>query len=149
MFTVLAITALALSAQSSIASEAIIDPYSARYSVYRNGKLQARSEFLFQQQDDNWVIKSESIGTHGMARFMKFRDYEFVEGYWDGPQFRPLRYVHDLKWIGPDQSSAAEFDWDSNQVMVNADGEQVTLELVEGAVDPMSLQLELRRRLIN
>ncbi|NIQ96710.1 MAG: hypothetical protein GWN87_22865, partial [Desulfuromonadales bacterium] len=54
---------------------------SARYAVYRNGKLQARAEFLQQQQGETWVLKIESIGTHGMARFLKFRDYEFTEGY--------------------------------------------------------------------
>jgi hypothetical protein len=58
-----------------------------------------------------------------------------------------LRYVHELKWIGPNQNSSAEFDWDNNVVVVSDKGEQVTLDLVEGAVDPMSLQLELRRLL--
>lgn len=134
-------------AQSTLAEETIAEPYSARYSVYRNGKLQARTEFLMEQQGENWILKSESIGTHGMARFTKFRDYEFVEGFFDGPQFHPLRYVHDLKWIGPDQKTSAEFDWDNNEVVVSHKGDQMTLELVEGAVDPMSLQLELRRLL--
>lgn len=131
----------------SRASEATFEPYSARYAVYRNGKLQARAEFLLQKQGETWVMKSESIGTHGMARLVKFRDYEFAEGQFEGGQFRPLRYVHELKWLGPNQDSAAEFDWENNSVTVTDNGETKTLELVEGAVDPMSLQLELRRQL--
>lgn len=133
--------------QPALASETVNEPYSARYAVYRNGKLQARSEFLFQQQDGNWVIKNESIGTHGMARFMKFRDYEYVEGHMVEGQFQPLRYVHDLKWIGPDQNSTADFDWENGMVEVVHKGERANHELVDGAKDPLSLQLELRSRL--
>ena len=131
------------------AAETVLEPYSARYAVYRNGKLQARSEFLFQQEGDTWIMKSESIGTHGMARFMKFRDFEYVEGELNNDRFRPLRYVHDLKWIGPNQNSAAEFDWENNQVEVDHEGDVRVLELVDDAVDPMSLQLEMRQRLAN
>lgn len=141
------IVLLLLAAPAAPASELFFEPYSARYAVYRNGKLQARAEFLLQQQDKNWIIKSESIGTHGMARFLKFRDYEFVEGRLEDGLFRPLRYVHELKWMGPNQDSSADFDWVANEVTVTDNGESRTLELVEGAVDPMSLQLEIRRQL--
>lgn len=147
--TALALVLLAVYPGQQVEAETIFEPYSARYAVYRNGKLQARSEFLFQQQGDAWIIKSESIGTHGMARFMKFRDFEYVEGQFDGTAFRPLRYVHDLKWIGPDQNTSAEFDWESNLVSVTHEDETRELDLVEDAVDPMSLQLELRDRLAN
>jgi len=131
----------------SPASETFTEPYSARYALYRNGKLQARAEFLLQRQGETWIMKSESIGTHGMARLVKFRDYEFTEGQFVGGQFRPLRYVHELKWLGPDQDSTAEFDWENGLVTVTHNGETRTLELVEGAVDPMSLQVQMRREL--
>lgn len=147
------IVCLAFAAVSTIvapvtwAQDAFFEPYSARYAVYRNGKLQARSEFLLQQQGENWIIKSESIGTHGMARLLNFRDYEFVEGRLEDGLFQPLRYVHELKWIGPNQDSTADFDWDSNEVTVTDNGEARTLELVAGSFDPMSMQLEIRRQL--
>ena len=129
------------------AQDGVAKPYSARYAVYRNGKLQARAEFLLGREDGNWIMKSESIGTHGMARLLKFRDYEYVEGTFEDRRFRPLSYVHELKWMGPNQDSSALFDWDNGFVEVTADGETVNLELTDGAVDPMSLQLEIRRRL--
>jgi hypothetical protein len=129
------------------AADGIFQPYSARYAVYRNDKLQARAEFLLQKQGESWVIKSESIGTHGMAKFLKFRDYEFVEGTVENNAFKPLHYVHDLKWMGPNQSSTADFDWESKTVSVTDNGDSKTLELVDGAVDPMSLQLAMRRQL--
>ncbi len=128
-------------------AEAGLVPYSARYAVYRNGKLQARSEFILEKQNNIWVMKSESIGTHGMARLVKFRDFEYVEGIEIGGRFRPESYLHDLKWIGPNQSSSASFNWQSGKVTVTEDGDTMVLDLVDGAVDPMSLQLELRRRL--
>lgn len=132
---------------ASAAPEDSVEPYSARYAVYRNGKLQARAEFLLQKEGGSWIMKSESIGTHGMARLMKFRDYEFVEGHFEGGGFQPLRYVHELKWLGPNQDWSADFDWEKGRVTVTDNGETRTFDLVEGAVDPMSLQLELRRQL--
>lgn len=122
-------------------------PYAARYAVYRNGKLSARAEVSLERQSDGWIIKSETVGTHGMARLMKFRDYEFVEGFASNGRIIPLRYEHELSWIGPDQETIADFGWDAMEVMVSDDGNEVTLQLVEDAVDPMSLQVELRRRL--
>lgn len=139
--------ALALAWVPAAAAENSVEPYSARYAVYRNGKLQARAEFLLQKEGETWIMKSESIGTHGMARLMKFRDYEFVEGHFEGSVFQPQRYVHELKWLGPNQNWAAEFDWENESVTVTENGETRTFDLVEGAVDPMSLQLEMRRQL--
>lgn len=140
-------TPVAFPGSTVLASEDNIEPYSARYSVYRNGKLQARSEFILEQQDDNWVMKNESVGTHGMAKFLKFRDYEYVEAERIGPGLRPLRYVHELKWMGPDQDTLAVFDWENQTVDVTHEGDNVSLDLVEDALDPMTLQLELRNRL--
>lgn len=124
-----------------------LQPYSARYAVYRNGKLSARAEFMLQQQGAGWIHKSESIGTHGMARFLKFRDYEYVEGFLANGSFRPTRYEHELKWLGPDRSTVAEFDWEAGEVTVSSDEGTVTLELEPGALDPMTLHLEMRKRL--
>ena len=129
------------------AAEQSLLPYSARYAVYRNGKLAARADVLLERQDDTWIIKSETIGTHGMARFMKFRDYEYVEGLNESGRFKPLRYVHELSWLGPDQDLQVEFSWESMEVTVSEDGSELSLPLVEDAVDPMSLQVDLRRRL--
>jgi hypothetical protein len=140
--------ALAVPASAQTPSvQSVNSPYSARYAVYRNGKLQARAEFLLEEQDDNWIMKSESIGTHGMARFLKFKDHEYLEGELEEGQFRPLRYSHELKWIGPDQNFTADFNWEDMKVRVVEDGNEVTLDLVPGAVDPMTLQLEIRSQL--
>lgn len=143
---VASLAVFAAPAPAQAESETLV-PYSARYSVYRNGKLQARSEFLLEKQGHAWIMKSESIGTHGMARLVKFRDFEYVEGIAVGNGFRPESYLHDLKWIGPNQSSSANFNWETGKVTVSDNGDSMVLDLVEGAVDPMSLQLELRRRL--
>ena len=133
--------------QPVFSADSMVEPFSARYSVYRNGKLQARTEILLAQEGENWVYKSESVGTHGMARFMKFRDFEYVEGRLDGELLLPLRYVHELKWIGPNQNSTADFDWENSAVSVTHDGDELVLDLVPGALDPMTLQLEMRRQL--
>jgi hypothetical protein len=48
-------------AQPTLAGEDVAEPYSARYSVYRNGKLQARTEFLMEQQGESWILKIYEI----------------------------------------------------------------------------------------
>jgi hypothetical protein len=144
-----AIAMVASGVSPAQASGDVMQPYSARYAVYRNGKLTARAEVQLLKQGENWLIKSESVGTHGMARFLKFRDYEYVEGYFKNQRFLPVRYVHELKWMGPNQDSAADFDWEAKRVTVTTDGETATLELAEGALDPMSLLSLSGRRQIS
>ena len=57
-------------------SFAEIKPYSARYSVYRNGILSGKAEVTLQRDDQTWTLRSEGNGTHGLARVLGARDTE-------------------------------------------------------------------------
>lgn len=125
-----------------------IQPYSARYSLYKNGKLMGKTEIMLLREGDKWVIKSESRGTHGLARLLRFRDDERVVGFMRDGRFVPEQYRHVMRVAGMDNEWVGTFDWDGKQVEVVKDGgEPLLLPLTDDTLDPLSLKLQMRRRL--
>ena len=124
-----------------------IKPYSARYSIYRNGQLTGKVEVRLHQQGENWVIESEVSGTHGLARILDARDNEKVVGRIRDGRFMPDSYSRHTRLTGMDDLSTVNFDWDAGSVQIVRDKEEMTLELGSEALDPLSLKLEMRQRL--
>ncbi len=124
-----------------------IKPYSARYSIYRNGQLTGKVEVKLHQQGEYWVIESEVSGTHGMARILDARDNEKVVGRIRDGRFMPDSYSRHTRLTGMDDLSTVKFDWDARSVQIVRDKEEITLELSSEALDPLSLKLEMRQRL--
>lgn len=122
-------------------------PYSARYSAYRNGKLTGKIEVLMAQEGAQWIIRSEASGTHGLARILRARDNEQVIGIIHEGRFRPDQYTRHTRVAGIGDEWLATFDWDSRTVKVVHDGsETFNLEMVDDALDPLSLKLAMRQR---
>jgi hypothetical protein len=127
-------------------------PYSARYAIYRNGKLTGKMEVSLERHGERWIIRSEGSGTHGLARILAARDIEDVDGRLVDGRFRPDRYHRHTRVAGLDDRWTADFDWDQRTVSVAHDkSDPVTLEMGEpgvgDALDPLSLKLALRHRL--
>jgi hypothetical protein len=122
-------------------------PFHARYSVYHNGKLIGKSDIVMDFQDLSWTIKSESSGTHGLARLLRARENGYVQGHFESRKFMPDRYTQHTRVMGFDKGWTANFNWQSNAVRITQDDEELTLDLGEGALDPLSITLEIRRRL--
>ena len=124
-----------------------IQPYKARYSIYRNGSLTGKVEVMMAQEGEQWVIKSKGSGTHGLARILRASDTEQVIGRLHEGRFRPDQYSRHTRVAGIDDEWFATFDWDLRQVSVVHDGDETfNLALTENALDPLSLKLEMRRR---
>jgi len=123
------------------------EPYHARYAVYRNGKLAGKAIISFETDGEKVVIRSEGSGTHGLARFLRASDTELVEGRMSQGLFRPEQYTHHTRVAGIDDEWTAQFDWASNTVNIIKGKEVLPLDLGTGALDGLSLKLELRRRL--
>ena len=122
--------------------------YKARYSIYRNGKLTGKLEVELQLNGDQWEIRSEGSGTHGLARILGARDSEKVSGHLDQGRFIPLNYTRHTRVAGIDDHYETSFDWESDQVTVVHDGDETyTLPLQGSALDPLTMKLEMRRRL--
>jgi len=126
-----------------------IQPYSVRYSIYRNGTLTGKAEVSLNQQGENWTIQSEGSGTHGLARILGARDSEKVVGRIHAGHFLPDEYRRHTQLAGMDDHWAAIFDWIARSVQITRNETDITLELSEQALDPLSLKLEMRQRLAN
>jgi len=124
-----------------------LKPYSARYSVYRNGKLTGKADVTLEQVEQTWVMKSEGSGTHGLARILGARDTEEASGRIRDGHFIPDHYSRHTRLAGMDELLSADFDWAANSVQITQDDEETSLDLVNLAVDPLTLKLELRQRL--
>ncbi|MGK2926946.1 MAG: DUF3108 domain-containing protein, partial [Lysobacterales bacterium] len=127
-------------------------PYSARYAIYRNGKLTGKMEISLERHGERWILRSEGSGTHGLARILAARDIEDVSGHVVDGRFRPDRYQRHTRVAGMDDRWTTDFDWDQRSVSVVHDKDDpVALDMGErgvgDALDPLSLKLALRYRL--
>jgi hypothetical protein len=121
--------------------------YNARYSLYRNGKLAGKANFVLKQEGDLWTMSTEGNGTHGLARVLRARDREYVEGRFEDGRFLPLRFEHKVSVAGIGSQWSALFDWPADTVTISMDKKQYQLDLQGQALDGLSLKLELQRRL--
>ncbi|MEJ2383882.1 MAG: DUF3108 domain-containing protein [Xanthomonadales bacterium] len=131
------------------AAWAELQPYSARYSIYRNGKLSGKLEVRLAQEGERWALRSELSGTHGLARIVRARDTEYVIGDVDEQgRFVPQEHARHTRVAGIDDRWVSTFDWAAERVEVVHDGkERFELPLAGRALDPLSLKLEIQRRL--
>ena len=124
-------------------------PYEARYTIYRNGKLTGKADVSLERHGELWMIRSEGSGTHGLARILAARDDEHVIGHLEDGRFRPDHYRRHTRVAGIDDRWAVDSDWAQRQVSIVHDrNEPLVLNMpAEDALDPLSLKLEMRRRL--
>lgn len=127
-------------------------PYSARYAIYRNGKLTGKMEVSLERHGERWIIRSEGSGTHGLARILAARDNEDVSGRLIDGRFWPDRYHRNTRVAGMDDRWTVDFDWERREVSIAHDRhDPLVLEMGSpgsgDALDPLSLKLELRYRL--
>ncbi len=121
--------------------------YGARYSLYRNGKLAGKAEIRLQQEGERWTMSTEGNGTHGLARVLRVKDRELVQGRMVDGRFRPQRFEHRVSVAGIGNSWTALFDWEADTVTVVSGDESLRMDLRGRALDGLSLKLEMQRRL--
>lgn len=125
-----------------------LSAYEARYSIYRNGKLIGKLDIELANRGGVWELNSTGSGTHGLARILRAKDREQVTGRVEDGQFVPGRHTRHTRVAGIDDKWESIFDWESNQVTVVHDGKKEHVLSLQGeALDPLSLKLEMRRRL--
>ena len=149
------LTALAILLAWPLAAQArqgyALEPHSARYAIYRNGKLTGKVEVALERHGVRWLIRSEGSGTHGLARILAARDNEEVAGRLIEGRFRPDRYLRHTRVAGIDDRWTVDFDWDQRRVSIVHDrGDPLLLDMgspgMDDALDPLSLKLEMRQR---
>lgn len=137
-----------VSADGEVPAPTELRPYNARYAVYRNGKLTGKAEVALERQGERWIIRSEGSGTHGLARILAARDNEETFGRLLEGRFQPERYTRHTRVAGIDDRWEVRFDWAASRVSIVHDRDDpLVLEMVGRSLDPLSLKLEMRRRL--
>ena len=122
--------------------------YNARYSIFRNGKITGMLEVELQREGDRWEISSHGRGTHGLARILRASDQERVEGRIVDDRYVPDKHNRHSRVAGIDNRWDATFDWDRGQVTVVHDGDETyVLPLDGGALDPLTMKLEMRKKI--
>lgn len=130
------------------AALADLNSYTARYSIYRDGKLSGMAELELTVQGDRWELRSEGSGTHGLARILRAKDTEEAVGRIVDGRALPDRAIRHTRVAGFDDRWVNDFDWEADLVTVRHDRKDpFTLPLSGRALDPLSLKLEMRRQL--
>lgn len=126
-----------------------LNTYEARYSIYRNGKLSGKAEVSLEQEGDQWIIRSQGRGTHGLAKIIGARDTEYTKGQLVDGQFIPDEYFRHTRVAAIDNRWLSTFNWPADEVVVVHDGKKTFRFSLQGeALDPLALKLEMRRRLM-
>jgi hypothetical protein len=143
-----ALTALSGTAFAQEEATAVVAPFEARYSIYRNGKLTGRMEVELHRKDQRWSLRSSGSGTHGLARLLGARDTEEVHGRVQDGRLRPERYRRHTLVAGLDDVWDVGFDWSQRRVSItHNDKDPLFLDMVGESLDPLTLKLEMRRRM--
>ena len=95
-----------------------LNSYEARYSIYRNGKLSGKAELSLGQEEDQWVIRSEGRGTHGLAKIIGARDSEYTKGQFLDERFIPDEYFRHTRVAAIDNRWLSTFNWPEDEVVV-------------------------------
>lgn len=125
-----------------------LSPYGARYSIFRNGKIIGKLDVTLERNGSQWELRSDGGGTHGLARALAAQDRERAVGEWDGERFRPSFHSRHTRVATIDDVWETTFDWAAGEVTVVHDGkEPIVLPLEGEAFDPLTMKLEMQRRL--
>lgn len=121
--------------------------FRAEYEVLVDGKPRLETQIELSQQGDSWTMRSEGHGTKGLARMLRVSNAETSRLEWHDNSFQPIEFQHHSKVAGRDERWSAVFDHEQNQVLLHHEEGTSDFEISPGAWDPLSLTLELRRRL--
>lgn len=126
----------------------IPEDFEATYEFYRNGKLAGEASFSLQTTNGQWVMRSSSRGTKGLARMAGLREQSTSRGRWHDGKPRPDAFEQNIKYRFGGDYNRADFDWSNGQVKsVHEDGETL-LDLEPGTLDAVSTGLAIRTGLL-
>ncbi|NNL96188.1 MAG: DUF3108 domain-containing protein [Xanthomonadales bacterium] len=121
--------------------------FKAEYEVLVDGKPRLETSIEMTRVNGSWVLNSEGRGTRGLARMLRVGSNEISHVEWSNGRFSPLEFHHHSKVAGRDERWSAEFDYAADQLLLHHEEGTDQFQISPGAWDPLSLTLELRRRL--
>ncbi len=126
------------------AADVPIKPFHAEYATLRNGGEIGRTTLdLRDNGDGSWTLRSETVGTRGLARLAGIRIVETSRFRWqDG---RPQGLVYDYQQEGAfrPRTRHADFDWGAGEVRVVEGDSRQRYATVTGLIDRQSVTLAI------
>lgn len=99
------------------------------------------SRSLIKQEDGTWLYRTDVDSFIADIR-------ESLVLRWENNRVVPIRYRYELSgFLIRDRAEAIDFDWDKGVATGHHEGDRFSLELEEGALDPMGYQLQLHQDL--
>ena len=136
-------------AVSASASAQSIKPFRGEYATLRNGSELGRTTLsLADNGDGTWTLRSETVGTDGLAKVAGVHIVETSKFRWhDG---RPQALVYDYKQDATfkQRTRHADFDWKTNEVRVNEGGNDFRYAAEPGLIDRQAVTLALAADLV-
>lgn len=144
----LTLVAASLCAPAVLATEPVLEPFSATYSVEWKGLTAGRATLELERgESDVWIYRSRNVA-RGLFR-LAFPDVITQTSTFRivGPLVLPLRYRADDGSKRTERDIDLGFDWTRGRITGTAERHEVDVELQPGVVDPMSVQIALMRAL--
>ena len=126
------------------ADDSRLAPFEARYELFRNGKPIGETSISFAILDDHWTLKSDTRGTHGLARFLGAEEHSRSEGDWHAGKPRPLTFREEVNVAMVTHRVSADFDWAAGTIHSTWKDGTATVPTQPGAIDTGSVTLLLR-----
>lgn len=127
----------------AIAPAAEPSRFKATMDMFHNGKLVGETTFSFSTEGGQWIMRSNTTGTQGLAKVIGVQEHSSSRGDWSGDRPRPLSFERNVK-AGKKLRWAAEFDWSRGEVRSTYPDGQSTLEIQPGVVDESTLGMVIR-----
>ena len=122
-----------------------IKPYTASYTIYRDGDKSGKATRSLKKINQNWELL-----TYSKAKVLFFTDKRTEKSVFQWQQtLRPLSYLYEIKNSFKKQLTKEYFHWDLKVIRgKRSKKNQWQIPLKEGITDPLSHQLLLREQLI-
>lgn len=137
-----AFPAVAAGPDSGPAAGSELVPLEVSYSasMEKGVALKGDARRRLQQRDDGtWLYRTD------VDSFVADID-ETLVFRWENSRVIPLRYRYSLSgFLIKDRKQAIDFDWENRRATGHYRGDEFSLPLEEGALDPMGFQLQLRQ----
>lgn len=116
-----------------------LSPYTASYQFNLDNKLSGTATRIMEKTGaNNW--RYTFTATTAMATATEISDFRF-----DGQTVVPLRYRRQHKVLFISKRAEANFDWKALQANTARDEKKGQYALRAGAVDPLTLEVQMRR----
>lgn len=120
-----------------------LSPYTASYQFNLDNKLTGTATRILEKTDRN-TWRYTFTATTPMATATETSDFRF-----DGRTVSPLRYQRRHKVLIISKHVSANFDWKTRLATTQRDDKKGQYALRAGAVDPLTLEVQMRRDLVD